>query len=85
MTRDGDSNYRRWVMGKGVSATKNSKKKYLTFVLFVSFVVNVFVVSLLTALVQTKRRFEEESVNLHVNRIVDAHANDATDLLGDRK
>jgi hypothetical protein len=37
--------------------------------------------NLLTAVVQLKRRFEEESVNLHVNRIVDANADDATDLL----
>ena len=44
-----------------------------------------YLLTLLTAVVQLKRRFEEESVNLHVNRIVDAHADDATDLLGDGK
>ena len=65
--------------------------KYFTFVLFVSFVVNEaswlarLRGLLLSALVQTKRRFEEESVNLHVNRIVDAHADDATDLLRNGK
>ena len=80
-------------------STKDTKKEQnpllessvFTFVLFVSFVVNEasWLASLrgllLTALVQTKRRFEEESVNLHVNRIVDAHADDATDLLGNGK
>jgi hypothetical protein len=36
---------------------------------------------LLPAIVQLKRRFEEEPVNLHVNGIVEAHADDAADLL----
>lgn len=47
--------------------------------------VNAGSTTLLSAIVQLKRRFEEESVNLHVNWIVDAHADDAPDLLRHRK
>src|SRR6266850_1182829 len=40
---------------------------------------------LLSAIVQLERRFEEEIVHLHVDRIVDSHADDPADLLGQRE